>query len=79
MFSLFFVFRHDRDRDRHDRDRDRRDRDRHDRDHEERAERKRSYFEKPVEEDEPRHERNQGPTSAREMVKTINEKFSKVL
>lgn len=76
----------DRDRDYRDRDRDRRDRgrdrDRHgdrDRDRERdghrdrRDDRKRkSYFEKPVEEDD---DRTKGPGSAGDLVKTINDRF----
>ncbi|KAK3099336.1 hypothetical protein FSP39_002822, partial [Pinctada imbricata] len=64
----------DRDRDRKDhRDRDRgRERDSH-RDRDRRDDRKRkSYFEKPVEEDEVR---DRGPGTAKDLVKSINERF----
>lgn len=65
----------DRERDRHgdrrDRgERDRRDRDRRDRDRDDR--RKKSYFEKPVEEDEDHHKPGQ---SATDLVQSINQKF----
>ncbi|XP_071124419.1 protein Red-like [Mytilus edulis] len=68
--------RRDRDRDRHgDRrdkgDRDRRDRDRRDRDRDREDRRKKTYFEKPVEEDE---DQKQGQ-SATQVVQSINEKF----
>ncbi|XP_064636750.1 protein Red-like [Lineus longissimus] len=74
----------DRDRDRHrgrDRDRERdqdfgRERGRRDRDRErdmDRRERK-NYFEKPIDEDDVR---DKGAQSAKDLVKSINEKFSK--
>lgn len=70
----------DRDRDRRDRDRDR---DRRDRDHQEirpdhereRGEKK-SYFEKPLEEEESR-DLKKNKMSARDIVKQVNDRFGK--
>lgn len=74
--------RRDRERDRRDRERDRgdrrdrdrdRDRGRSDRGRDEKGERKRkSYFEKPAEEDE---ERNRPETSVKELVKTVTDRY----
>ncbi|XP_053400191.1 protein Red-like [Mercenaria mercenaria] len=62
----------DRDRDRRDRDRDR-DRGRSDRGRDDKGERKRkSYFEKPTEEDE---DRNRPNANVKELVKTVTDRY----
>lgn len=61
----------ERDRDKRDRERDRRDRD-----HQERNEKKKSYFEKPLEEEDDMDPKK-GNLSAKDFVKQVNDRFSK--